>query len=143
MSRADNTKTYLETVVQQRDSFLRDIAGTRTHARRLIWFGFAIFVLGIAAFAIPLLRFLTRVDKGIQSTDPMESVPDSPWSIHGYPVGLIGWAVGVLGVLLIIVGIVLHIVAASRRRRIDETLPVIPPWSAYGQTPTIDGHRVR
>jgi hypothetical protein len=90
-----------------------------------------------------LLKFLTQVDKGLQSSDPTEPVLDSPWSIHGYPVGLIGWMVGVLGVLLIIVGVVLHIVAASRRRRIDETLSVIPPLPGYGQPPTLDGNRVR
>jgi hypothetical protein len=76
--------------VQQRDFFLRDIAAARTRARRLIWFGFTMFVIGLAAFAVPLRRFLTQVDKGLQSSDPTESVPDSPWSIRGYPVGLVG-----------------------------------------------------
>jgi len=47
-------------------------------ARRLNWFGFAVFVLGIAAFAIPPLRFLTKVDKGNQDSDLVESIPDSP-----------------------------------------------------------------
>ena len=127
---------YLQTVVQQRNSFLREIAATRTRARRLVWVGFALFIIGLAAFAVPLLRFMSQVGNSIDSTDPTQPIQDSPWSVHGYPVGLIGWAVALLGMLLIIVGIVLHVVAASRRRRIDQTLPVTPPpWPEYGQPP--------
>ena len=127
---------YLQTVVQQRNSFLRDIAATRTRARRLVWVGFALFIIGLAAFAVPLLRFMSQVGNSIDSADATQPIQDSPWSIHGYPVGLVGWAVALLGMLLIIVGIVLHVVAASRRRRIDQTLPVTPPpWPEYGQHP--------
>ena len=131
---------YLQTVVQQRNSFLREVAATRTRARRLIWVGFALFIIGLAAFAVPLLRFLSQVGNSIDNTDPAQPIQDSPWSVHGYPVGLIGWAVALLGMLLIIVGIVLHVVAASRRRRIDQTLPVTPPpWSEYRQPPASSG----
>jgi hypothetical protein len=43
-----------------------------------------------------------------------------------------------------IVGIVLHIVAASRRRRMDETLSVIPRDPHIGsRSLTIDGDCVR
>jgi hypothetical protein len=129
---------YLHTVVQQRNSFLQEIAATRTRARRLIWVGFILFVVGLAAFAVPLLRFMSQVGDSIDNIDPTQPIRDSPWSIRGYPVGLVGWAVAVLGTLLIVVGIVLHVVAASRRRRMDQTLPVTPPpWPGYGQPPQV------
>ena len=127
---------YLRTVVQQRNSFLQEIAATRTRARRLIWVGFILFVVGLAALAVPLLRFMSQVGNSIDNTDSTQPIQDSPWSIHGYPVGLVGWAVAVLGMLLIVVGIVLHVVAASRRRRMDQTLTVTPPpWPGDGQPP--------
>ena len=52
--------------------------------------------------------------------------------IGGLPSALFGWALAALGMLLLVVGIVLHIVATSRRRRVDRELPVPPPWPGTG-----------
>ena len=114
--------------VQQRDNFLREIAATRTKARWLIWTGFVAFVVGFALFAAGDLSFLKQVSTDIQtgSTDP----PTSPFGrdIAGIPSGLLGWALAALGMLLVIVGIVLHVVATSRRKRVERELPVPAPW---------------
>jgi hypothetical protein len=127
--------------IRQRESFLREIAATRTKARRLVWFGASLFVMGLFAFAVSLLRFMSRLGDGVNSDKVDVLTDDSPWSINGFPLGLIGWAVALVGVLLIVIGTVLHVVATARRRRVDQTLPVVPPpWASYGrpteQTPT-------
>jgi hypothetical protein len=111
-----------------RDNFLREIAATRTKARWLVWTGFLAFVVGFALFAAADLGFLKQVSTDIQtgSTDP----PVSPFGrdIAGIPSGLLGWALAALGMLLLVVGIVLHIVATSRRKRVERELPVPAPW---------------
>lgn len=124
--------------VQQRDNFLREIAATRTKARWLVWTGFVAFVVGFALFAAADLGLLKQVGTDIQtgSTDP----PVSPFGrdIAGIPSGLLGWALAALGMLLVVVGIVLHIVATSRRKRVERELPVPAPWPG-----TYLGERVR
>jgi FHA domain len=114
--------------VPPRDNFPREIAATRTKARWLVWTGFLAFVVGFALFAAGDLGFLKQVSSDIQtgSTDP----PVSPFGRHiaGIPSGLLGWALAALGMMLVIVGIVLHVVAASRRKRVERELPVPPPW---------------
>jgi hypothetical protein len=125
---------YLQTVVQQRNSFLRDVAATRTRARRLIWFGFFLMIGGAVAFVIPLMRFMSRVDQEVntQSVTPPHDL--SPFSINGVPVGLFGWAAAGIGTIMLVVGVVLHVVATSRRRRVEQELPIAPPWPAYPPT---------
>jgi hypothetical protein len=128
----DQYNSYVQQVVQQRDNFLREIASTRTKARWLVWTGFLTFVVGFGMFAAADLGFLKQISSDIQtgSTDP----PTSPFGrdIAGVPSGLLGWALAALGMLLVIVGIVLHVVATSRRRRVDRELPLPAPWQATG-----------
>ncbi len=85
-------------------------------------------MVGFALFAAADLGFLKQVSTDIQtgSTDP----PVSPFGrdIAGIPSGLLGWALAALGMLLLVVGIVLHIVATSRRKRVERELPVPAPW---------------
>ena len=118
--------------VERRDSFLRDIAATRTKARWLIWTGFLFFVGGFAVFAFTDLSFIKQVSNGLQSGSPPSSIT-SPFgrNVGGVPVGLLGWAAAMIGILLLIVGIVLHIVATSRRKRVEREfqLPAPRPYS--------------
>ena len=53
-------------------------------------------------------------------------------SVDGIPSGLFGWTMGALGMVLIIGGTVLHIVATSRRKRVDRELSVSSPWLGAG-----------
>jgi hypothetical protein len=87
-----------------------------------------LFVAGFGLFAAGVLGFLDAVGSGSinPSTNPFGS------DIGGVPSGLIGWAMAALGMLLVIVGIVLHVVATSRRRRVDREYPLAPP---PGQVP--------
>jgi pSer/pThr/pTyr-binding forkhead associated (FHA) protein len=114
--------------LEQRDSFLREIAATRTKARWLIWTGFLFFVGGFAVFAFTDLSFIKQVSNGLQSGSPPSSIT-SPFgrNVGGVPVGLLGWAAAMIGILLLIVGIVLHIVATSRRKRVEREFQVLAP----------------
>lgn len=116
--------------VQQRENFLHEIAATKTKARWLVWIGFLAFVVGFALFAAGVLGFIKQAGSAVQTGGGVTS-PFGP-EIGGVPSGLFGWALAALGMLLLVVGIVLHIVATSRRRRVDRELPAPPPWPDNG-----------
>ena len=117
--------------IQQRDSFLREIAATKTKATRLIWFGFLLILLGGAAFASMVLGFMSEIWGKLPSGgDPGSFVqPDlSTPTLGGVPVGLIGWAAAAVGAVLVVIGIVLHVVATARRRRVEAEYPALPTY---------------
>jgi len=103
-------------LIQQRESFLREVAASKSRAKRVIWIGFTFFVVGGALFAWMVIRFIARVNE----LDPEEQPSPSELmgeEVGGVPVGLIGWGIGAIGAVVMVVGIVLHIVATSRQRR--------------------------
>ena len=123
----DQYNAHVQQVIERRDSFMRDIAATKTKARWLVWLGLLLFVVGFAMFAAADLNFLKQVSTGFgSSTAP----PTDPFGhpILGIPSGLLGWAIGAVGSLMLIIGIVLHIVATSRRRRVEREYPLPTPW---------------
>jgi pSer/pThr/pTyr-binding forkhead associated (FHA) protein len=128
----DQYNAHIQNTVQQRDSFLREIAATKTRARWLVVIGFLAFVAGFGLFAAADLNFIKQVSNDMGSSNPPP--PASPFGhdIGGVPSGLIGWALAAVGVLLMAIGIVLHIVATSRRRRVEHDLPLPPPWQETG-----------
>jgi hypothetical protein len=115
----DQNNSYL---IQQRENFLREVAATKTKARWLIWTGFVAFVAGFAIFAAGVLGFIKQVSGDVSTGAQPSGITPFGRTVDGIPSGLIGWAMAALGMLLIIVGIVLHIVATSRRKRIDREL---------------------
>ena len=120
--------------VQQRENFLREIAATRTKARWLVWTGLALFVVGFGLFAASILRFMTQASHAVSSGNVGPPVDPFGQEVGGIPSGLLGWAIAAVGMLLVVVGIVLHIVATSRRRRVDREQPVpYPMWQRPGQ----------
>ena len=116
--------------MQQRENFFREIAATKTKARWLVWTGFVAFVVGFGLFAAGVLGFIKQAGSAVETGGGVTS-PFGP-DIVGVPLGLLGWALGALGLLLLVVGIVLHIVATSRRRRVDRELPVPSQWPGAG-----------
>jgi hypothetical protein len=126
----DQYHSYVQHVTQQRESFLREVAATRTRARWLVWTGFLLFVGGFGLFAAGVLGFLDAVGSASATTDPATLNPFGS-EIAGVPFGFVGWGMAVLGILLLIVGIVLHVVATSRRKRVDREFRVPPP-PGYG-----------
>jgi uncharacterized membrane protein YidH (DUF202 family) len=124
----DQYQAHVQQVIQQRDSFMREIAGTKTKARWLVWLGLLLFIAGFAMFAAADLNFLKQTASDVQSNNT--APPSDPFGrpILGIPSGLLGWAIAAIGALMLIIGIVLHIVATSRRRRVERDYPMPMPW---------------
>jgi len=129
----DQYNAHIQQVIQQRDSFLRDVARTKTKARWLVWLGLVLFVAGFALFAVADLNFLKQIASDIQSTSPPPP-PSNPFGppIFGIPSGLLGWAIAAIGAIMLLIGIVLHIVATSRRRRVERDYPIPLQWPPSG-----------
>lgn len=133
----DQYNQYIQQIRHERESFARSIAATRTSARRLIWVGFALFVVGIGTYGWAILRSAAQIQSRfrvpLEEFDGFEQSPPEIFGpeANGIPVGLIGFAVAGLGMLLMVVGMVLHIVATSRRRQLESSPPPAPPpWQA-------------
>ena len=112
-------------IMQQRESFLRHVAATKTKARWLVWLGFAFTVVGFAMFASGVLGFLSSITDAVQTgAEPSGTVSPFGGDVGGFPSGLVGWVLAAIGSFMIILGIVLHVVAASRRKRVDREYPM-------------------
>jgi pSer/pThr/pTyr-binding forkhead associated (FHA) protein len=122
--------SYVQHVQQQRASFAREIAATKTKARWFIWLGIAIMVLGLVAFGRMVLRFMQAIyDSFLTGQEPdLGSIFGE--KILGLSSGLFGFAIGAAGEVMIILGIIFHITATARRRRMERELPLPPPWAA-------------
>lgn len=119
----DQHNSYVQHVVQQRESFLRQVAATKTKARWLVWLGLVLTVVGMVLFASgPLQDMGAMSDAARTNGDP---------ALHSNGLQLIlGFFVGFAGNVLLVVGIVLHVVAASRRRRVESRYAV--PQQSWG-----------
>ncbi|WP_372700040.1 FHA domain-containing protein [Arthrobacter sp. JSM 101049] len=113
-------------ILHERESLLRDIAGTRSKARWIIMVGFALFVVGFAAFAAGILQFFTSLGDSFGTGGQPEVLTPFGTDLFGIPSGLVGWSAAALGAILMVVGMVLHIVASARRKNVDRDLPL--PW---------------
>jgi hypothetical protein len=111
---------YVRQVIQQRESFFREIAATKTKARGLIWSGVAVFLVGLAIAVAGWYTYFGQI-VDFSSASGMPTQDD----FSGFLVFALGGLVNLVGVLLIIAGTVLHIIATARRRRVDRELP--PP----------------
>ncbi|MDQ0824574.1 putative membrane protein [Arthrobacter sp. B2I5] len=103
---------YVSHVRQERESFLQTIAATRTKARWTIWIGFGLTIAGVVVVGVNFVQFVEDV---------------STYTGNGFPSSFRGYIVGIFivggGQLLMIIGVVLHIVATSRRKRLDREFP--------------------
>jgi hypothetical protein len=124
----DQYNAHVQQVIQQRDSFMRDIASTKTKARWLVWLGLLLSVAGFALFAAADLNLLKQISSGFGSNNAVPPADPFGRPILGLPSGLLGWAIGAVGSLMFAIGIVLHIVATSRRRRVERDYPLPMPW---------------
>lgn len=120
---------YLQTVHAQRESFMREIAATRTRARVLIWFGLMLYVVGAGTFGAMLIRFMSETADFPESFEEAQGGPDDFLGprFGSIPIGLIGFGAAGLGTLVLAIGVVLHIVATSRRRRVERDFTPMPP----------------
>jgi hypothetical protein len=108
----------------QRESFLREVAASKTKARRLIAVGALLFIGGFVAMAAVLYQFGVDMSEVMASEpDPslQEDVPDL-----AFPVAVLATLVSGLGSFLMVVGVVLHVMATARRRRVEPAYPHPP-----------------
>jgi hypothetical protein len=108
-------------VQMERESFLREIAATRSRARTMIWIGFILTICGFVGWASVVLSFIG----GVESATGPNDVPAllGP-TVAGVPAGVFALGAALTGMVLLIVGIVLHVVAAARRRGLERQLPL-------------------
>lgn len=113
----DHYTSHVQHVKRERESFLREIAATKTRARWLIWTGVAVTVFGILLFLFSSIQFfdfivgIVRNPAGLNfSAEFLENM--SP-TVFG------GIGMGIVGSILMIVGIILHVTATSRRSQLD------------------------
>ena len=126
----DQHLSYVQHIQQQRASFAREIAATKTKARWFVWLGIVIMVLGIAAFGRMVLRFMQAIYDSFLTGQQPDLGSIFGEKILGLSSGLFGFAVGGAGELMIIIGVILHITATARRRRMERELPLPSPWTA-------------
>jgi pSer/pThr/pTyr-binding forkhead associated (FHA) protein len=124
----DQYNAHVQQVIQRRDSFMREIASTKTKARWLVWLGLLLFVAGFALFAAGDLNLLKQISSAFGSNNPPPLTDPFGRPIFGIPSALFGWAMAAVGSLMLVIGIVLHIVATSRRRRVEHDYPLPMPW---------------
>jgi hypothetical protein len=110
----------------ERQSFLAEVAATKTKARVLAWLGFVLFVAGSATYGAMIIRFMKTVPNTGSEYNPSDLQLLGP-DVAGVPIGAIGIGAAGLGVTLLIVGIVLHIAASSKRRHVERDMPLYPP----------------
>ena len=121
----DQYTSYVQHVSRERESFLREIAATKTRARWLIWAGAALSIVGMILFGGSIFQFMNFVFEMIGKTDPTGPMPTIPDNILS-PFVFVGFAMCAAGNILLVIGIVLHVVATSRRKRADRELPPRP-----------------
>ena len=122
-----NYNSYVQHVMHERQSFLRDIASTRSKAWLLVWFGFVLVIIGFGVWAANILNFIGNVQNLGPDAQP-DDLPLLGRELFGIPIAVYAFFAVILGSVLLIIGIVLHIVAAARRRRV----PAIPaPPTSY------------
>jgi hypothetical protein len=111
---------FIQHVRAERESFLADIAGTKTKARRLVTLGFLALFLGFAMFAYGIVSFILGVQEVTIDT-PQSAVPPlfGP-DLGGVPLGVYGFGLALVGSFTLIAGIVLHVSAAARLRRLPQ-----------------------
>ena len=114
----DQYAWHVQQITQQRESFLREVAATKTKARWLVWLGVIGVLSGVALFASQVFAFLSHLSE----TGPSSSFV-SP--ING--ISMVGWGMGVAGMILVVVGIVLHVTSTARRRRVEQEYRIPPP----------------
>jgi hypothetical protein len=117
-----NYHSYVQHVMHERQSFLRDIAATRSKAWLLVWFGFLLTIAGFGVWTANILNLIDKAPTLGPDAQP-EDLPLLGREVGGVPIAVYAIAASILGSVLLIIGIVLHVVAAARRRRV----PPIPP----------------
>lgn len=129
----DQYTAYIAHIQAQRDSFLRDVAGTRTKARWLVRLGLLGMLAGIGIFFWIFAGYLEAFGGAFRdggNPDAVFAMFEAGFGqeIAGVNTLVVAAVLATGGQILLIVGIVLHIVATARRKRADREFTVPAPW---------------
>jgi uncharacterized membrane protein YidH (DUF202 family) len=115
---------YVHQVLQERRSFLREVAATRTRARIFVWLGLVLVVVGIAIALVVVGGLFSDIGEAFRSSGA-SGPPEDPFGVEiaGVPLIIVAAAIEIAGIVMIITGIVLHVTATARRKDIDRRLP--------------------
>ncbi|MEV0708224.1 FHA domain-containing protein [Nocardia aurea] len=106
--------------VQQRESFLREVAASRTKARFIFWTGLVMTAVGALGYAFFLVKAIGEMDTASElGVEPPDFQLFGPDTGLGIPAGLIFFMFGFIGNIMLFVGIVMWIVAVARARKVD------------------------
>ncbi|MGV9744565.1 hypothetical protein ACWDTG_06585 [Rhodococcus zopfii] len=105
--------------VQQCESFLREVAASRTRARYVFWIGLAMVLVGALGYANFLVESLGSLSTAIETGIEPESFPLFGPDTGFGPAGPIFFMIGFVGQFVLVIGLILWIVAAARVRRVD------------------------
>ena len=115
---------YVQQVLQERRSFMREVAATRTRARFSIWLGIAMVVAGLAVGFSVVGGSFSFLSDAFNSGGAVQPPTDFfGKEVGGVPLIVVAAALNSFGILLIVIGIVLHVVATARRKDVDRRLP--------------------
>ncbi|MCI9870560.1 FHA domain-containing protein [Arthrobacter humicola] len=104
---------YVSHIRQERESFLQAVAATKTRARWLIWIGAGLAITGLVIAGSGFYQFMEEI--------PNYRGVGTPASFRLYITGLF---IAGGGSILITIGIVLHVVATSRRKKVEREFPL-------------------
>ncbi|MDR7185216.1 hypothetical protein J2X85_002250 [Microbacterium trichothecenolyticum] len=128
---------YVQFIERERDSFLREVASTRTKARWLVWLGLTGIVVGFgimlwifAGYFDAFADIFRHIDDPAAAQQAFQTAIEVSFGLKLVGVNAIVLSLGLstIGGIMLVVGIVLHVVATARRKRVDRDLVVPPPW---------------
>lgn len=133
----DQYTAYVAHVQSQRESFLRDVAATRTKARWLVWVGLVGMLAGIGIFLWIFAGYFDAFAAAFRNAGDraaFDSVFEAGFGqeIAGVNALIVGLAAATIGQVMLIVGIALHVVATARKKRVDRELTIPSPWTFTG-----------
>lgn len=110
---------HINYLLQQRESFLREVAASRTKARFVFWLGLLMVIVGGLGYAYFLVSAIGDVSTSIQTGIAPDAFPIFGPDTGLGPAGLIFFMIAFVGQFVLIVGLITWIVAAARVRRVD------------------------
>jgi hypothetical protein len=115
---------YVQQILHERQSFMREVAATRTRARFFIWLGILMVIAGLGTGFLVVGGSLSFLNGALGSNGEVEPPTDFfGKDVGGVPLVVVAAALNAFGILLIVIGIVLHVVATARRKDVDRRLP--------------------
>jgi Inner membrane component of T3SS, cytoplasmic domain len=109
-------------ILQQRESFLREVAAAKTRARRLVQVGLVLFLAGFTLATVGIVRYGGSVADFVGQMGPEPPTGGLDVDFAAFGLALVGGAIANIAVVVMVVGLVMHIVAAARRRRINDQI---------------------